>query len=131
MAYIYFGYFTIKEAMLDSEFLFIASGTGISPFHSFVCTYPNLDYRIINGIRSISEQYDYNDYDQSRITTCVTREDHHNEFKGRVTDYLQEANINLTHTYFLCGNQSMIQQGYDLLRDNGVSGDLIFTEAFF
>ena len=127
-----YGSFVItQDKIKNTAFTFIATGTGIAPFHSFVCTYPNLDYRIINGIRSISEQYDYNDYDQNRVTTCVTRENHHNEFKGRVTDYLQETNINLAHTYFLCGNQSMIQQGYDLLRDNGVSGDLIFTEAFF
>ena len=127
-----YGSFTItQDKAEDTVFTFISTGTGIAPFHSFVCTYPNLNYRIINGIRTITEQYDYNDYDQNRITTCISREDHQKGFKGRVTNYLQETNIDSTHTYLLCGNQNMIQQGYDLLRENGISGDHIFTEAFF
>ena len=112
-------------------FTFIATGTGIAPFHSFVRTYPDLDYRIINGIRTAKERYDYNDYDRKRLTTCVTRDDCWSGFKGRVTDYLQQNYIDPTQIYFLCGNQGMIQKGYDLLRIKGVSGDHIFTEAFF
>ena len=112
-------------------FTFIATGTGIAPFHSFVRTYPDLDYRIINGIRTAKERYDYSDYDSKRLTTCVTRDDCWSGFKGRVTDYLQQNYIDPTQIYFLCGNQGMIQKGYDLLRIKGVSGDHIFTEAFF
>ena len=112
-------------------FTFIATGTGIAPFHSFVRTYPDLDYRIINGIRTAKERYDYNDYDRKRLTTCVTRDDCWSGFKGRVTDYLQQNYIDPTQIYFLCGNQGMIQKGYDLLRIKGVSGNQIFTEAFF
>ena len=112
-------------------FTFIATGTGIAPFHSFVRTYPDLDYRIINGIRTAKERYDYNDYDSKRLTTCVTRDDCWSGFKGRVTDYLQQNYIDPTQIYFLCGNQGMILKGYDLLRIKGVSGDHIFTEAFF
>ena len=112
-------------------FTFIATGTGIAPFHSFVRTYPDLDYRIINGIRTAKERYDYSDYDSKRLTTCVTRDDCWSGFKGRVTDYLQQNYIDSTHVYFLCGNQGMIQKSYDLLRIKGVSGDHIFTEAFF
>ena len=112
-------------------FTFIATGTGIAPFHSFVRTYPDLDYRNINGIRTAKERYDYYDYDRKRLTTCVTRDDCWSGFKGRVTDYLQQNYIDPTQIYFLCGNQGMIQKGYDLLRIKGVSGDHIFTEAFF
>ena len=112
-------------------FTFIATGTGIAPFHSFVRTYPDLDYRIINGIRTAKERYDYNDYDRKRLTTCITRDDYWSGFKGRVTDYIQKNYIDPTHIYFLCGNQGMIQEAYDLLRLKGVSGDHIFTEAFF
>ena len=112
-------------------FTFIATGTGIAPFHSFVRTYPDLDYRIINGIRTAKERYDYSDYDSKRLTTCVTRDDCWSGFKGRVTDYLQQNYIDPTQIYFLCGNQGMIQKSYDLLRIKGVSGDHIFTEAFF
>ncbi|MBT3514578.1 MAG: oxidoreductase [Nitrospina sp.] len=112
-------------------FTFIATGTGIAPFHSFIRTYPNIDYRIINGIRTAKEQYDYGHYNSSRLTTCISRDDYWNGFKGRVTDYLKTINIDSTHIYFLCGNQNMIQESYELLRVKGVSGNQIFTEAFF
>ena len=127
-----YGAFTISsDKAKKTLFTFIATGTGIAPFHSFVRTYPDLDYRIINGVRTAEERYEYNDYDRKRLTTCVTRDDCWSGFKGRVTDYLQQNYIDPTQIYFLCGNQGMIQKGYDLLRIKGVSGDHIFTEAFF
>ena len=127
-----YGAFTINsDKAKKTLFTFIATGTGIAPFHSFVRTYPDLDYRIINGVRTAEERYEYNDYDRKRLTTCVTRDDCWSGFKGRVTDYLQQHYIDPTQIYFLCGNQGMIQKGYDLLRIKGVSGDQIFTEAFF
>jgi len=127
-----YGAFTISSNKAKKTlFTFIATGTGIAPFHSFVRTYPDLDYRIINGVRTAEERYEYNDYDRKRLTTCVTRDDCWSGFKGRVTDYLQQHYIDPTQIYFLCGNQGMIQKGYDLLRIKGVSGDQIFTEAFF
>jgi NAD(P)H-flavin reductase len=127
-----YGAFTISsDKAKKTLFTFIATGTGIAPFHSFVRTYPDLDYRIINGVRTAEERYEYNDYDPKRLTTCVTRDDCWSGFKGRVTDYLQQYYIDPTQIYFLCGNQGMIQKGYDLLRIKGVSGDQIFTEAFF
>ena len=127
-----YGAFTISSNKAKKTlFTFIATGTGIAPFHSFVRTYPDLDYRIINGVRTAEERYEYNDYDRKRLTTCITRDDCWSGFKGRVTDYLQQHYIDPTQIYFLCGNQGMIQKGYDLLRIKGVSGDQIFTEAFF
>ena len=127
-----YGSFIINpDKIKNTLYTFIATGTGIAPFHSFVRAYPNLDYRIINGVRTAEERYEYNDYDRKRLTTCVTRDDCWSGFKGRVTDYLQQHYIDPTQIYFLCGNQGMIQKGYDLLRIKGVSGDQIFTEAFF
>jgi len=127
-----YGAFIINiEKIKNTLFTFIATGTGIAPFHSFVRTYHNLDYRIINGIRTAEERYDYNDYDHKRLTTCITRDDCWSGLKGRVTDYIQKNHIDPTYIYFLCGNQRMIREGYDLLRLKGVSGDHIFTEAFF
>ena len=52
-------------------------------------------------------------------------------FNGRVTDYLKQTEIAQDKVYYLCGNQGMIYDVYDILRNAGVSGDQIFTEAFF
>jgi ferredoxin/flavodoxin---NADP+ reductase len=126
-----YGSFVLKPEQIEtSPFVFIGTGTGIAPFHSFTRSYPNLDYQIINGIRDASEQFDIQDYDASRLTCCVSREKW-DGFNGRVTDYLKQVEISLDKVYYLCGNQGMIYDVYDFLRNAGVSGDQIFTEAFF
>ncbi len=126
-----YGSFVIQpEKINTASFVFIGTGTGIAPFHSFVRSYPDLDYQIIVGIRDATEQHDHQNYDSSRLTRCVSREKG-NGFHGRVTDYLKQTEIALDKIYYLCGNQGMIHDAYDILRNAGVSGDQIFTEAFF
>jgi ferredoxin--NADP+ reductase len=126
----YGSFFLDPGKIATAQFVFIGTGTGIAPFHSFVQSYPNLDYQIINGIRDTSEQHDYQDYDPSRITCCVSRKKW-DGFNGRVSDYLKQMEISPDKVYYLCGNQGMIHDTYDILRTAGVSGDQIFTEAFF
>ena len=126
-----YGSFTIDPKQINQgRFLFIGTGTGIAPFHSFIRTYPKLDHQIIVGIRTLSEQYDPPDYDISKIVHCVSREPW-DGFNGRVTSYLFDKTLDSTNTCYLCGNQSMIHDAYELLRGKGFSGDQIFTEAFF
>lgn len=126
-----YGSFVVDPAKLEkSHFVFIGTGTGVAPFHSFVCSYPSMNYEVIVGIKSASERYDERDYDRSKLTYCVSRESWEG-FNGRVTDYLRGGNIDPSHIYYLCGNQGMIHNVYDLLRQKGVSGDRIYTEAFF
>lgn len=126
-----YGSFVINPGKIaTSRFVFIGSGVGVAPFHSFVRSYPGLDYQIINGIRFSGERYDDHDYDPSRIIHCTSREKG-TEFEGRVTDYLKQVEISRESIYYLCGNQGMIHEVYDFLRREKVSGDQIFTEAFF
>ncbi len=126
-----YGSFVIEPAQAKAtRFVFIGTGTGIAPFHSFTRSYPDLDYQIINGIRDASEQFDTQDYDPDRLVCCVSREKW-DGFNGRVTDYLKQTEITQDKVYYLCGNQGMIYDVYDILRNAGVSGDQIFTEAFF
>ncbi len=125
-----YGSFIIPpEKVGNCSFTFICTGTGIAPFHSFIRSYPYLDYQIIAGIRQLSERHDHEDYDSGRITFTVSREPW-DGFNGRVTTYLENMSIDPTSYCYLCGNQSMIHAVYELLRRT-VSGDHIFTEAFF
>ena len=126
-----YGSFTIDPTQINQgHFLFIGTGTGIAPFHSFIRTYPKLDHQIIVGIRTLSEQYDLPDYDISKIVYCVSRELWEG-FNGRVTSYLKNNSLKKNNICYLCGNQKMIHIVYDLLREIGLSGNQIFTEAFF
>lgn len=54
-----YGFFLTNAAEPDpGSLLFISSGTGIAPFHSFVRSFPRTDYRIIQGVRNLNEDYD-------------------------------------------------------------------------
>lgn len=126
------GYFIIKdEDIRTKKFLFIASGTGIAPFHSFVRTYRGLDYMVIHGVRHAGEAYDRKDYDPKRHVLCTSR-DKKGDFHGRVTDYLRQHPIEDKDTLcYFCGNCEMIHEAYDILLKQGVRSENLFAEVYF
>ncbi len=126
------GFFTIENEFLEkgNRFLFIASGTGISPFHSMVRSFPQLDYLLLHGIRYGEEAYDKADYHPNRYIACTSR-DRTGDFYGRVTDYIRENDIaSDTHCY-LCGNFEMIREAMDLLEKKGIANDHLHAEVYF
>lgn len=126
-----FGFFKFHPNMFPSDkFLFIATGTGISPFHSFVRTHPDLNYRLLHGVRYAHEAYEHHDFDQNRITLCTTG-DTDGDFEGRVTDYLFAQKVDTDTNCFLCGNSEMIQEMFDILTAKGVPVSNIYSEVYF
>lgn len=126
-----FGFFKFNPDMFPSnKFLFIATGTGISPFHCFVRTFPALDYQLIHGVRFAEEAYEHIDFDQDKVTLCTSGESK-GDFYGRLTDYLftfkPETGINC----FLCGNSEMIFEVFDILTAKGVPVSNIYSEVYF
>lgn len=125
------GFFTIEPQIIThGKVALIATGTGIAPYHSYVRSYPQLDYKIIHGVRYASEAYDYQDYDPSRFVLCTSGENAGN-FHGRVTDYLRENEIDTTADYYLCGNVKMIHEAFDILKEKGVNHAKIHAEVYF
>ncbi|MGI6756413.1 MAG: hypothetical protein ACOX32_00640 [Bacteroidaceae bacterium] len=53
------------------------------------------------------------------------------DFKGRVTDYLRQNPVNPDTLCYLCGNCDMIHEVFDILEEQGVKSDNIFTEVYF
>ena len=126
-----YGSFTLDPKKINiSDYFFLGTGTGIAPYHSYIRSFPNLNYQVIVGIRYNSERYDQHDYEPSRTTYCVSREKGA-EHQGRITDYLRNFKVFPNHMYYLCGNNRMINDSYEILREKGASGQQIFTEAFF
>lgn len=112
------------------KYLLVATGVGIAPYQSFVRSYPGLDYKIVHGVRWLEERYDRETYARERYVACVSREPG-GDYSGRVTGYLQEHPVAPETICYLCGNNAMIAEVYDLLRAQGVPGDNLFTEIFF
>lgn len=126
-----FGFFKFSPDMYPvKKFLFVATGTGISPFHSFVKTHAELDYNLIHGVRFANEAYDHDDFQQERVTLC-TSGDSDGDFCGRVTAYLAEQNIEKDTNCFLCGNSEMIYEVFDILTAKGIPVSNIYSEVYF
>lgn len=126
------GYFILKdEDIYTKKFLFIASGTGIGPFHSFVRSYPGIDYQLLHGIRYGYEAFDMQDYDKNRLIRCTSR-NRKGDFHGRVTDYLKKHPIKDKNTLcYFCGNVEMIHEAYDIMLKQGVPSQNLFAEVYF
>lgn len=127
-----FGYFILKDEVIANSqpVVFVATGTGISPFHSIILSNPDLDYTMIHGVRYKYEAYQKDDYAAQRYQLCSSRENGIG-YKGRVTEFMAEHDINKDALYYLCGNSAMIDHVIDLLEERGISSDQIKTEVFF
>ncbi len=126
-----FGFFKFHPgAFTPSDFLFIATGTGISPFHSFVRTHPGMDYRLVHGVRYANEAYDHADFDSQRVVLCTSR-DGAGHFQGRVSDYLRTLQLKPAMHCFLCGNSQMIGDVFDILTGKGIPVSNIYSEVYF
>lgn len=110
--------------------MFIATGTGISPFHSFVRSYPGIDYTLLHGIKTLQDAYERNEYDPKRYFPCVSKEKT-SKYNGRVTDFLPGFPDEPEMVYYLCGNSDMIYNAYAFLEKRGVSADRILKEVYF
>lgn len=111
--------------------LFIATGTGIAPYRSMIRSYPGLNYRILHGVRRGDECYDAGEYPADRYIPCLSGADAGAAFRGRVTDWLRANRIAPETLCYVCGNNRMIADVYDLLRGQGHPADNLVTEAFF
>ena len=126
-----YGLFTLQESKPeDKSYVFVATGTGIAPFHGFIRTKLDLNYKVLHGTRLIEENYEIGHYDRERYIHCVSQEKGGN-FEGRVSDYLRQNPQGSDNHYYLCGNRNMANEVYDILREQGVSGSNIMTEVFF
>lgn len=124
------GSFTIDpDKIQTTKIWLIATGTGISPYHSFVRSYPALNYQIIHGIRFYRESYDREVYNE-RYFCCVTGESAGN-FYGRITNYLINENLDKSASFYLCGNYNMIDDVYDILCGKGIQESQIKSEGYF
>ena len=124
-----YGHFKLLEELRGKPLLFIATGSGISPYHSFIESFPGLEYRLIHGTSRLEEAYESEAYG-SNYFHCVSREAG-GDFQGRVTEYLSALDPDRSTHAFLCGNCDMIYEAFDLLQEKGLPTAQIHTEVYF
>ena len=126
-----FGHFSLnQEEIPTKKFIFIATGTGISPIHSFIQTHPEIDYTLLHGVREGIEAYERGSYEKGQYILCTSR-DQSGDFHGRVTDYLKQNPVDPDSVCYLCGNCHMIYEVYDILEKQGISLGPVHTEVYF
>ena len=126
-----YGFFMYNASPLNhKKFLFIASGTGIAPFHSFVQSYPDAEYTIIHGIRNCEEAYQRDHYKEGSYVACTSR-DINGDYHGRLTDYLRQAELDPESQVYLCGNSEMIVETMRILESKGIKQSQMYTEVYF
>ena len=126
-----FGSFGLEKFDISSgKLVFIASGTGIAPFHSFVRSYSGIDYILFHGVRYNNEAYERSDYDPSRYFLCTSKESNGSNI-GRVTRFIRSYPLALNMLFYLCGNNNMIYEVSHILQDRGVPPENIFSEVYF
>jgi ferredoxin--NADP+ reductase/benzoate/toluate 1,2-dioxygenase reductase subunit len=119
-----------REAAESGRFVFIASGTGIAPFRSMVRSYPEMDYKLIHGVRYSEEAYDRDEYAPERYVLCSSR-DSKGSYQGRLTGYLKMCKLEPETHFYLCGNSDMIFDSLEILKGKGFGREQIHCEVYF
>lgn len=125
-----FGDFPLRPPMLEDPLLFISTGTGISPFHCFARSYPDLDYTLLHGVSHKAHCYEAGDYPEDRYISCVSREDG-GAYQGRVTQWLEENDLSRFRWFLICGNTDMIYEVFRILDEKGIARERISVETYY
>ena len=114
----------------QARYLFVGSGTGVSPFHCLARSYPEIDYQLLHGVRTVEERHDDPAFDPSRYIACVSGGEG-GDYQGRVTHYLRSHPVDASRLCYLCGNSDMIYEAFAILRGQGVPRHYLFAEVYF
>jgi ferredoxin-NADP reductase len=125
------GFFIPDQRTINgTSSVFIATGTGISPFHSYIKSYADLNYTLIHGVKYASESCGAEAFDADKHIICSSQDSAGN-YMGRVTDYLRKSGIDKEAVYYLCGNAAMIDDASTLLENSGIKPENIRSEVYF
>jgi len=113
----------------------ISTGTGLAPFYSLFKTDHNNIGRLIHGGREEHSFFFREELMKTlkeRYTQCSSRGLSRDAYFGRVTDWLQKAELADPGTkYYLCGSAEMVVDTRDVLISRGVDYDNIISEIYF
>lgn len=123
------GYFRLPPDRTQKKIVFIATGSGIAPFHSMVTSYPDLDYALLYGVKTAKEAVGVENFSPERRFLVTSREDNP-DTGGRITDYLDRVIFDHA-VYYLCGGNNMIKKVTEVLLSRGVASQDIKTEFFY
>jgi ferredoxin-NADP reductase len=128
------GYFTFSRS--ERAPIFIATGTGVAPFVSFVRSGVT-DYTLLHQAISADELY-YRSYFQKNtpkyfpclVEPPITESKPSNFFYGKISECIRKNLRPGSYDFYLCGEREMIQD-VTLLVDETYPESRLYTEVFF
>lgn len=129
-----FGWFRPGQAKEGGPFVFAATGTGISPFLSWLRTNPDYPPAVLlYGIRCLQDGVEL-PWLAERVPglkVALSRERAIGHHFGRITDIFEATNFPKASHYYLCGLDVMIDELTRKLESCGVDITRIHRECFF
>ena len=125
------GYFTFKPSHHPP--VFVATGTGIAPFCSMLRSGVT-GFTLLHGVDSPQDVYYQSQFESGAdlYIPCISKEYQGStgQFRGRVTDYLNQHLPPAVYDFYLCGRREMIRD-VTWLVDDRFPGSLIYSELFY
>jgi ferredoxin-NADP reductase len=114
----------------EEDFIFIATGTGIAPFLSYLKSHPaRPPLKLLYGIRYLRDAIGLIDFQQNfPIQLAISREKITGYHHGRVTDLLETLPLQENIHYYLCGLNVMIQEVSEWLLSHDIDHHHIHHE---
>lgn len=126
------GRFTLTSAGPGEKLLFLATGTGVAPFRSFIRSRPELDYTLVHGVREPEDDFAAEWAPPPRRVLCVSGPRvPQGAVGGRLTVWLDAMDLTVYDRVYLCGNARMIVEALPKLVEQGLSEEFIHTETYF
>ena len=128
-----FGWFRPGETLDSAPFIFVATGTGISPFLSHLRSRPRFPpAQFFHGVRNAADRVPLPlDPTACELHVAVSREEVPGTHHGRVTGMLDRMRIDPACHYYLCGLDEMIDEVTRWLEARGIPLKQIHRECFF
>ncbi len=127
-----FGWFRPGQDIGDAPFLFLATGTGIAPFLSYLHTFKKPPTACLYGVRHEADAIGLStlrDYCPTRL--AVSRESCPEHYNGRITGLLNTLPLDEGTHYYCCGLESMVNEVSEWLQHHGIELMQIHREVFF
>ena len=128
-----FGWFRPGQSEEGEEAVFVATGTGIAPFLSYLRSTPHRPpVACLYGVGHEKEAFALDELRQlPYFRLAVSRQAAEGCFHGRVTGLLGELPRNPQAHYYLCGLDAMIDEVSAWLEDHQIDYSHIHREVFF
>ncbi len=126
-----FGWF--RPGQSDQDSVFIATGTGIAPFLSYIRSSPErLPLACLYGVGLAEETFALDELKACpNFQLAVSRETVDSCFHGRVSGLLENLPLSPEIHFYLCGLDVMIDEVSNWLEQHGIDYVQIHREVFF